>query len=236
MKPFYDDNQIKLYNGDALDVLPMFTKESIDAIISDPPFTFTGGISQGRSSRPDTQFFEHWLVSIFKQLYRISKPEAAWFLWCDWRTLATYESALAKAAPDYHEQRWISQVLIHDREMIGMGKPFRNQTDWIALIRGKKTDFKERIPKNQPNVIRDYWYYGKHPNHPAEKSVKTAQKLIEWSTDENQTILDFCAGSATILEAARQIKRRAIGIEIEEAYCQVALRRFTQSPLLLEAV
>ena len=117
-----------------------------------------------------------------------------------------------------------------------MGRPFRNQTDWIAVIRGKKTDFKERIPNNQPNIIRDYWYYGKHANHPAEKSVKIAQKLIEWSTDENQTVLDFCAGSATTLEAARQIKRQAIGIEIEETHCQTALRRFTQSPLLLEAV
>ncbi len=52
--------QFKLINGDALEVMRGFDDNSIDAIISDPPFAFTGGMSNGFASRSDSQFFEFW--------------------------------------------------------------------------------------------------------------------------------------------------------------------------------
>lgn len=223
------DNRLQSWLGDCLDLLKIIPDSSIDCIITDPPFAMAGGISNGRRSQTDSQFFELWLVTVFKELYRVSKPEAAWVFWGDWRTSALYDTALQKASPNQYDARWVSQIVIHDREMVGMGSPFRNQTDWLALVRGPKTDFSDRIPKNQPNVIRSYWYYGKHDNHPSEKDPKIARKLVEWLSDENEIILDCFMGSGTTGVAALEAGRRFVGIEKEESYFAVADSRLNET-------
>jgi site-specific DNA-methyltransferase (adenine-specific) len=225
MKPYYESLAATLYLGDCLEVMKTFRPGSADAIVTDPPFAFAGGISNGLSSRADDQFFSHWLVSVFEQFYRVSRPSAVWFIWADWRTATVYDAALQKAAPDYHDARWVSQVLIHDRAMIGMGSPFRNQTDWIAVIRGKKTDFGARIPKETPNIIRDYWYYGKHAHHPSEKSVGIARRLVEWATDTGGVVFDPFAGGGSIGVATVEAGRRYIGVERDAEYVETAKRR-----------
>ncbi len=234
MSKYFEQDGITVYHGDCREILSGVHSQ-VDLVLTDPPFAFAGGISNGLASRADSQFFEAWLAEVFRLMHGISKPESAWALWCDWRTAAIYDQILAKSAPDYYDQRRVSQVLVHDREMVGMGSPFRNQLDWIALIRGKKTEFKERIPKNQPNIIRDYWYYGKHDNHPAEKSPNVAAKLIEWLSDPGDLVLDCFSGSGTVAVAARRTGRRAICIELEEKYCEVIATRLSQRILELTA-
>ncbi len=211
-----------LYLGDCLEVLG--TLKSVDAVVADPPFSFAGGSSNGMTSSADSQFFKHWLESVFRRLDAASKETAPWFLWCDWRTAAVFDSALSGAGERY-SRRWVTQVLAHDREMVGMGSPFRNQLDWVAVIRGRKTDFGGRIPKTQPNVWREYWYYGKHEHHNAEKSVSFASRLVEWASNVGAVVLDFCMGSGTTGVACACLGRKFIGIEIEPRDFDIACRR-----------
>ena len=216
---------INLMLGDCLDKLLTIESHSVDSIITDPPFAFAGGISNGFSSKADNQFFVNWLAQVFNELHRVSKPEAAWFLWSDWRTLSAYEIALSKGL-NYYDQRILSQVIVHDREMVGMGSPFRNQVDFIALIRGKKTKFDAlKIPKNQPNLIRSYWYYGKHKHHPAEKCPEIAKKLIEFIAPEHGVVLDPFMGSGSTGVACKNLNRNFIGIEKDETYFKIAQDR-----------
>lgn len=231
LKPYYQDEYSTIYHGDCREILPQIA-DHLDAVISDPPFAFAGGISNGLASRADSQFFESWLSDIFRSLHSLSKPESAWALWCDWRTAPIYDAVLERSAHDYYDQRRVSQVIIHDREMIGMGSPFRNQLDWIALIRGKKTNFKERIPLTQPNIIRSYWYYGKHDHHPAEKSPQVAAQIVEWLSDRDGLICDPFAGSGAVAVGAKTTGRRSISIEREEKYCEIAAKRLRQEVLL----
>lgn len=219
MKPW------QLHHGDCLEVLRSIHTASIDAIVTDPPFAFAGGISNGRTSSADAQFFEHWLRDVFRELYRVSKPESGWFLWSDWRTIPAYQNALAKAALDPYQQRTITQVIVHDRECIGMGAPFRNQVEYIAFARGTNTDIGDRVGTSQPNIIRSKWAYGRHPHHPAEKPVEVARKLVCWACPPGGVVLDPFAGSGSILVAAVQAGFRAIGIEMDEEHHQTATRR-----------
>ena len=119
-------------------------------------------------------------------------------------------------------------MLYHHRQMPGMGKPFRNSVDTIAYVRGPHSKA-TRIPATTLNWISDYWYYGKHANHPAEKSVNVARQLVEWCSDAGDTILDPFAGGGTSLIAAKASGRKAIGIEISEAYAAIAVKRLSQS-------
>ena len=64
-----------------------------------------------------------------------------------------------------------------------------------------------------------------------EKPVDIVSRLIEASTDSDETILDPFAGSGTTLRAAKDLGRKAIGIEIEEKYCKIAAERLRQEVL-----
>jgi hypothetical protein len=69
--------------------------------------------------------------------------------------------------------------------------------------------------------------------HPCPKPIKVMTWLINRSSRENETILDPFMGSGTTLRAAKDLGRKAIGIEIEEKYCEIAARRMEQEVLPL---
>lgn len=68
--------------------------------------------------------------------------------------------------------------------------------------------------------------------HPAEKPFELFKKLIMVSCPQEGLILDPFMGSGTTLVAAKNLGRRAIGIEIEEKYCQIAVERLRQEVLV----
>jgi site-specific DNA-methyltransferase (adenine-specific) len=72
--------------------------------------------------------------------------------------------------------------------------------------------------------------------HPAPMPVEVAQRCIRLSTWPGETVLDPFAGSGTTLLAARQLGRRAIGIERSEPYCELIVRRLAQMSLDFEGV
>ena len=230
--PFHESPNHMLYHADCLELLETAPDAWVDAIVTDPPFAMTGGISNGVTAASDSQFFEHWLVDVLKQCIRVVKPEGCMFFWCDWRTAAVLDRALARASIRY--EPWsLSQMIVHDREMIGMGKPFRNQCDWIAVVRGLRTDWKDRVPNNTPNIFREYSYYGKHDNHPSEKTVTAAERLVKWAAEPGGTVLDPFCGSATTLVACKHTGRFGVGIERDETHVATAKRRCEQDAMNL---
>ena len=67
--------------------------------------------------------------------------------------------------------------------------------------------------------------------HPSQKPIRLFKKLL--SLDDAQTILDPFMGSGTTLRAAKDLNRKAIGIEIEERYCEIAAKRMSQQVMKL---
>ena len=61
--------------------------------------------------------------------------------------------------------------------------------------------------------------------HPTQKPVALMEYLIKTYTNENETVLDFCMGSGSTIVAAKNLNRRAIGIEKDAGYFEIAKQR-----------
>jgi site-specific DNA-methyltransferase (adenine-specific) len=69
--------------------------------------------------------------------------------------------------------------------------------------------------------------------HPNQKPDGLVANFIEWTTVLGDLVLDPFMGSGTTLRAAKDLGRKAIGIDIEERYCEIAARRLSQEVLAL---
>jgi site-specific DNA-methyltransferase (adenine-specific) len=85
-------------------------------------------------------------------------------------------------------------------------------------------------------TMHDYFRSTPEPQtngHPCQKPLSWATWLIARACDPGNTVLDPFMGSGTTLVAAKQLGRRAIGIEIEQKYCDIAIERLRQGVLKL---
>lgn len=213
--------------GDCLNVMAEMPDDSIDALILDPPFSFSSAISSGRTSIADTQFFSYWWKDVCIQLDRILKPEGEGFCWCDWRIAKIMADGFVQ--PQRKTLR-MAQMIYHHREMPGMGRPFRSSVDMLAYLRGPKSNG-GRISSGTLNWISSYWYYGKHPYHPAEKSTGLCEQLIQWCSDKDDLIFDSFIGSGTTAVAALKTGRHFYGCDISEEYVKIASERIEKTKL-----
>ena len=85
--------------------------------------------------------------------------------------------------------------------------------------------------KRTNTIIIGKWEANSRKFHPTQKPVDLMEYLIKTYTNENETVLDFAMGSGTTLVAAKQLGRRAIGIEICQEYCDIAIKRLGQEVL-----
>ena len=127
------------------------------------------------------------------------------------------------------------QMVVWDKGPMGMGWHYRRsyETVLVGQKRGGKckwydeTDKVENIIRHIPKIIPQA------ADHPTPKPVELVKHFIRLHTQVGETVLDPFMGAGTTLEAAKQMGRKAIGIEIEEKYCEIAVRRLAQAVLPL---
>jgi DNA modification methylase len=124
-------------------------------------------------------------------------------------------------------------ALVWDKGAIGMGSPWRHTHE--LLIAARWAAAKWTGGGGESDVLRVKSVPTVERLHPVDKPVELLRRLIAPTTDAGDTVLDpFLGGGATLI-AAKELGRRAIGIEIEERYCEIAARRCSQEVLGLSA-
>jgi site-specific DNA-methyltransferase (adenine-specific) len=230
--PYYDDGTCTIYLGDCRDVLPELIA---DVVITDPPYGINDrplGPAKGRRLHwsPDGhQVSNTWhpastwddeIDPAWPALVCVTAPVVAWF--GQWRKRE--EVAAAMPWPLRAEIIWAK-----DRH-VGAPTPLapRDERIWLFSAQGIK-------PRTFETTVWDVagvpsWA---HKDHKNEKPISLLCRLAALLTDPGQLILDPFMGSGTTLRAAKDLGRRAIGIEIEERYCEIAARRLGQEVLAL---
>jgi site-specific DNA-methyltransferase (adenine-specific) len=255
MTPYYEHGGITIYHGDCRDVLPILLMHKFDLVVTSPPYNLGGepwphlgnwkpGDSAGGKSKwrngsdagNGIQYRKH-VDSIPWDQYASWQRETLNFLW---------ECISDDGAIFYnHKPRVIGARLWTPLELLPMSVQLRqiiiwarpggmnfNPTayvpthEWIMVL--AKSDW--RLKSRGASGVGDVWLLNLDENsHPAPFPRLLPLRAIE--TTDAQFILDPFMGSGTTLRAAKDLGRRAIGIEIDEYYCEMAANRLRQEVL-----
>lgn len=206
--PYYEEPGIVIYHADCRDILPHLPK--VDLVLTDPPY----GIGKDGQRASDG-------VHGGRKAYE--------FLGWDAERPSPYVMELLLRAGDQHiiwGGNYFADLLPPQMKWLVWDKGQRiNQSDgelaWSSLGGALRIATFNRVELQLDGA-----------EHPTQKPLK----LIKWCLELAQhasTILDPFMGSGTTLRAAKDLGRKAIGIEIEEKYCAIAVERLKQEVLPL---
>lgn len=228
--PYYADDLVTLYHGDAQDILPGLTAGTAHAVITDPPYVI-GAVSAGNMASKsggwqDMMNSAAWFTSWYRACDRLLKHTGALWTFCNWRTVPVVMRAAVDAGMP------LTSLAVWDKEWIGPGgvQGLRPSYEMIALL--AKPGF--AVPdRGVPDVIRHKVGSYKPNGHPAEKPEGLVRRILQISGHEpGSLIIDPFLGSGTTALAARSLDMRCIGIEAEERWCELTARRLSQGVLV----
>jgi site-specific DNA-methyltransferase (adenine-specific) len=220
------DNSIEVRNGDLTKILPVLEPGTYDLIVADPPYGL-GADQAGFRARTavhhnyvDTPEVARILaLAILTEGFRICKPRANIFLFCD-IDLFDWLKRTAGA------MGWVP----FRRPLIWIKSESEGMAPWGGSGPRVTTEFIFYATKGQRGLISaptDVFTVRRVSRtervHAAEKPVELIKELVKYSTLPGDAVLDPCCGSGSTLLACKELKRRALGIEKDEDYYNVAL-------------
>ena len=129
------------------------------------------------------------------------------YVCCNWQSVTDFILALGKP----------NAFIIWDKQSIGLGAGYRNQHE-IILFYGKLDHNKET---NVWSFTRDSKY-----QHPTQKPVSIPERGIKNSSNKNNMVFDPFLGSGSTLIACEKTNRKCYGMELDEKYCDVIVKRY----------
>jgi len=208
---YYNHAGCTIYLGDCQDILPHL--DPVDLVLTDPP----------------------WNLGYFKN---DNLPWDEYALWL--RKIATQLEKMAKTVWIFQSSKSIPYIA---HLFVGWHF-FANPKSFCQLIKGQISNAWDIAYFNNSESFVGVtgwrnWHLANNSNnrnsdktHPTSRPLDTMKYIIGMYS--HTTILDPFMGSGTTLVAAKQLGRKAIGIEIEEKYCEIAVKRLAQEVLDLK--
>ena len=209
VKPYYEEPGITIYHGDCRDILP--TLEPVDCVITDPiwPNTLKEWTDKfGDPSRLFSEVAVHFPRLSKRCVVHLGGGSDPRFL-----------LAIPKEFP-FLGISWLRYALpsFRGRMMVGAD---------VAYSFGAPPVGKGCVPSEAPTSQPG----GRNMGHPCPRREKHVTWLVHWFA--NSTVLDPFMGIGTTLMCAKLLRVPAIGIEIEEKYCEIAVKRLAQEVLAI---
>ena len=239
MTPYYDDAGVVIYHGDCREVLP--TLGAVDHVITDPPYEAQAHTKGRRIHNPRTG--EMRLAPLtFDPMDAETRRSASalvgvlarrWTLvFCQIEAAMLWREDLEAGGLRYMRTMvWVKPngqpQLTGDRPGVGFESIVVAHGDGASRWNGggARGYLEHSVDANFSRVPRF---------HETQKPEPLMRELVSMFTDPGELILDPFMGSGTTLVAAKRLGRRAIGIEREEKYCEIAAKRLAQGALPLK--
>jgi len=231
--------EVKLMQGDCLEVMKTIPDKSIDAIICDLPYGTTA--CKWDSVIP----FE----PLWAQYNRIIKDNGVIVLFAS----QPFTSALVMSNTKWFKYQWVWEKSRFANQMLAKVQPLKIHEDIVVFAKekavynpqglievNKVTSQGSKITDNNGGGVRKTSYLQTHTNyprsilrfgsegktvHPTQKPVDLLEYLVKTYTNQGDTVLDNCMGSGTTGIACKNLGRKFIGIEQDPNYFEIALKR-----------
>jgi site-specific DNA-methyltransferase (adenine-specific) len=231
MKPYYEADGVTLYHGDCRDVLSGIGG-GVDLLLTDPPYGRGFGGFRGVAASIAADGVRQGMRIVRQSLFEMQKhmrDDAHTLVFCSWEGWADFYDA---CCPYTH----VKNQLIWWKDRGGMGDTDLEYADDFECILYGASGRREIVGKRDGAVIRGFPpVHSSRRLHPNEKPVDLLQYLIARHCPPGGLVVDTFCGSGPTLEAAKNIGRRAIGVELLEEYCEKTANRLTQGALDLGA-
>jgi site-specific DNA-methyltransferase (adenine-specific) len=218
------DQSVNIYQGDCRQVLLQMPPEAVDLALTDPPYLVSYGgrwCSDWLPIEGDND--SSWVLPAFTEIYRVLKQDTFCFSFYGWPFADLFLQAWKQIG-----FRPVSHIACV-KSSIGLGHYTRNQHETAYLLAKGNPILPKAALSDVFNWEREAALY-----HPNQKPLSVISRILAAYSSENALVLDPFMGSGTTLLAARNMGRRAIGIEIDEGYCRVAANRLAQQMLQFE--
>lgn len=201
-----------IVQADCITAMQGFRSNSVDFILTDPPYIARYRGRDGRHVPNDDN--ARWLNPAFKEMYRVLKPGGFCVSFYGWHKVDLFMSAWKGAA-----FRAVGHLVF--RKQYASSARFLRYTHEVAyvLAKGNVTP-----PEKPINDVIDFDYTG-NKLHPTQKSVLALSPIIASFSKPGDLVLDPFCGSGSTLEAARRLGRDWAGIELNAEYHAIATER-----------
>ena len=242
MKPYYEDDAVTIYHGDCFAVMQELADVSAQAFVTDPPYasgvraevnrTSSGAMVRGvkwrqkpiENDQMTTSGYVWMMREVAFEARRILVDGGSFLAFIDWRNWPNLLGAVEST------NLRVNQMIVWDKAMYAMGRGYRAQHELILWAsKGSPTVVNFSVG----NVLRHKRI--SNDDHPAPKPVGLLKDLMRVPLIAGDLVVDPFMGSGPSVVAAKELGLRAIGIEIEERYCEIAAQRCAQEALDLAA-
>jgi site-specific DNA-methyltransferase (adenine-specific) len=255
-----EDMRDKTIYQDVFEALQYLPNNSVDLLFADPPYNLSKAFNEQSFQQISLDKYEEWLDSWLFKTLRLLKPTASIYICGDWRSSSSIHRVGAKYFTVQNRITWerekgrgaktnwkncsediwfftasdrytfnVDTVMLK-RQVIA---PYTDESgvpkDWDKSQEGR---FRLTHPSNiWTDITVPFWSMPENTDHPTQKPEKLLAKIILASTKEGDLILDPFLGSGTTSVVAKKLKRRYVGIEIDEMYCCLTEKRLDMASM-----
>lgn len=219
----------KIIYGNCLEVTKGIPDNSIDLVITDPPFKVSQKYGGGVDA--DNLIAVSSILKMMPEISRVLKPNRFAIIFYDNRILPFLFESIKGTDLIYRKQIFLYRRWGNANRWCG----WMQTTDPVCIfINGYNKPF---MPKIKGKVLHDVYIKDKpekfNANHLAQKPIEMIKHMIIWCSDEGEIVLDCYIGSGTTAVACEELGRRYIGIDNKLECCEVTKRRIKaiQEPL-----
>jgi site-specific DNA-methyltransferase (adenine-specific) len=250
VKPYYEQDGIVIYHGDCREVMPTLAPASFDLVVTSPPYNL--GVSTGGGMPRRTTGKAKWAGMLLADGYGDyddARPPAEYEDWQRGVLRSLWSLINDKGAIFYNHKPRVQAGVLWTPLAVNPGLPVRQiivwaraggvnfspafyvpTHEWIVVF--AKPDW--RLKSKGASGAGDVWTIAQEANtpHPAPFPEQLPRTAIE--TTGARRVLDPFVGWGTTLVAAKRLGVQAVGIELSERNCELAVRRLAQGALPLE--
>lgn len=245
------NNSHKIIYGDALEALKTLPDNSVDLIFADPPYNI-GKNFNGKIEKWDTE--ESYLIWCYEWLdlcVQKLKPNGSFYVMTATQYMPYFDIYLRKKLTILSRLVWsYDSSGVQAKKYYGsMYEPilfcvkdknnYTFNTDDILVeaktgAKRKLIDYRKTVPTvyNSEKVPGNVWEFSRvryrmdeYENHPTQKPISLLERIIKASSSEGDLVLDPFSGTFTTCFVAKELGRNSIGIELQDEYVKIGLRR-----------